>query len=82
MKQGSCDLTLDYNKLIEVSSTEQEIALPVLNDIPLYLSVPKIKHHSVQAILISSIWLFTLAAFLFFLITLLGRADVCRKPDR
>jgi hypothetical protein len=82
MKSGSCDIALDYNNLLEPSSTQTMIALPILNDMPLYMSVPKVQHHSLQSIIVALVWFFTFGTLCFLVITLLGRADVCRKADR
>ena len=80
LDSGPCDIALDYNALL--TPTVSSLALPVLNDAPLYMSVPKVQHHSFQGIIVTAVWFFSVGSLLFLIITLLGRADVCRKPDR
>lgn len=59
-----------------------KIEMPLLDDTPLYVTVPNLKGQFYLGFTLCGVWFITFGSFFLMSITLGGRADPLQKPNR
>jgi hypothetical protein len=82
MATSKCHATLDYNGFLTLPNAVEAVALPYLDDKPLYLTQFNLQEYVLTGFTMSIIWFICFFAIFFLFALLFSRNKFMEKPNR
>lgn len=82
MATSKCHAALDYNGVLTLPIAAEAVALPYLDDKPLYLTQFNLQEYVLTGFTMSIIWFICFFAIFFLFALLFSRNKFLEKPDR
>jgi len=82
MATSKCHAALDYNGVLTLPNAAEAVALPYLDDKPLYLTQFNLQEYVLTGFTMSIIWFICFFAIFFLFALLFSRNKFLEKPDR